>query len=116
MIALSHQTMAEGDVSKGEKLFKVLHCASCHSLEGGDKKAGPPLTGLFGRKSGSVEGFEQYSEAMVNAGIIWEEDTLSAFLANPKKLVPGNRMGIRRIYSAQQRADVIAYLREATAP
>ena len=74
MIALAGQAVAEGDAAKGEKLFKgFLQCSACHSLEVGETKVGPTLAGLFGRKAGSVEGFKQYSKAMANSEVIWDE-------------------------------------------
>ena len=122
MIALAGQAAAEGDAAKGEKLFKgFLQCSSCHSLEAGETKVGPPLAGLFGRKAGSVEGFKRYSKAMANSKVIWDEETLSEFLENPKKFIPENKMEfspggiVPRVSSDQHRADLIAYLKEATA-
>ncbi len=122
MIALAGQAAAEGDVAKGEKLFKgFLQCSSCHSLEAGETKVGPTLAGLFGRKAGSVEGYKRYSTAMTNSTVIWDEETLSEFLKNPKKIIPENTMEfepggmVPRVSSDQHRADLIAYLKEATA-
>jgi cytochrome c len=112
---------AEGDAAKGEKLFKgFLRCNNCHSLEPSVTKVGPTLAGLFGRKAGTVEGFNQYSEAMLNSGIVWDEKTLSEFLMDPQKFIPGNKMiegGYRvvgQVSSNQHRADLIAYLKVAT--
>ncbi len=121
MIALAGQAVAEGDAAKGEKLFKgFLQCSACHSLEVGETKVGPTLAGLFGRKAGSVEGFKQYSKAMANSEVVWDEETLSEFLTDPKKFIPENKMEFRpnivpRVSSDQHRADLIAYLKEATA-
>ncbi len=122
VIALAGQAAAEGDAAKGEKLFKgFLGCNSCHSLEAGETKVGPTLAGLFGRKAGSVEGYKRYSNAMANSEVVWNEETLSEFLKNPKKLIPENKMEyspggkVPRVSSDQYRADLIAYLKEATA-
>jgi cytochrome c len=121
MIVLAGQAAAEGDAGKGEKLFKsgFLRCYACHSLEAGETKIGPSLAGLFGRRAGSAEGFKQYSKAMANSEVVWGEETLNEFLANPKKFIPGNRMMeenkvVGQVSSDQQRADLIAYLKEAT--
>ena len=119
MIALVDQSVAEGDPANGEKLFKgFLNCSNCHSLVAGETKVGPTLVGLFGRSAGSVEGFNQYSEAMVNSGVVWDEESLDKFLKNPKEFIPGNSMMmegyyIRPVSSDQQRADLIAYLSTA---
>ena len=125
VIALPGQALAEGDPAKGEKLFKgFLRCSNCHSLDAGETKIGPTLAGLFGRKAGSLEGFKQYSEAMMNSGVVWDEETLNKFLKNPKEFVPGNSMVnsmltegnyIRPVSSDRHRADLIAYLKLITA-
>ncbi len=121
MIALAGQAAAEGDAAKGEKLFKgFLLCSSCHSLEAGETKVGPTLAGLFGRRAGSVKGFKKYSEAMANSKVVWDEETLSEFLKNPRKFIPENKMEfepggmVPRVSSDRHLADLIAYLKEAT--
>lgn len=120
MTALTGQAAAEGDAAKGEKLFKgFLRCNNCHSLEPGVTKVGPTLAGLIGRKAGSVEGFNQYSEAMVNSGVVWDKETLNEFLSGPQKYIPGNGMMeggriVGYVSSDRHRADLIAYLKEAT--
>lgn len=102
-----------GSARRGRLLF--LQCRSCHSLdEGGMNKVGPNLYGLFGSAAGKVEGFV-YSQALVESGIVWSPETLDAWLAAPSDLVPGNRMIFTGIADPQDRADLIAYLREATA-
>ncbi|RMD91275.1 MAG: cytochrome c family protein [Alphaproteobacteria bacterium] len=103
---------AEGDPARGRELFRV--CAACHTIEAGaGTKVGPNLHGLFGRKAGTVEGFA-YSPAMAASGILWNEETLGRYLASPRAMVPGNRMPYPGMPKAADRADLIAYLREAT--
>ncbi|KAI7884434.1 cytochrome c [Lichtheimia hyalospora FSU 10163] len=103
----------EGDATKGAKLFKT-RCAQCHTLEkGGPNKVGPNLHGIMGRKSGQVAGFS-YTDANKNKGVIWEEQTLFDYLENPKKYIPGTKMAFAGFKKAQDRADVIAHLKEAT--
>ena len=121
--AFSGQAAAGGDAAMGEKLFKgFLRCSNCHSLEPGVTKTGPTLAGLFGRRAGSVEGFKKYSEAMVDSGVVWSEETLNEFLSDPQKFIPGNGMiegGYRvvgQVTSDRLRADLIAYLKAATTP
>ena len=112
VLALGSQAaLAEGDAAKGEKLFKK--CKTCHSLEAGKKKVGPSLAGLFGMTAGSVEGFK-YSDAMKESGIVWDAATLDEFLTKPKNMVPKTRMAFPGLKKEQDRADVIAYLMEAT--
>ena len=113
-------SVADGNVNNGEKLFKgFLRCHACHSLEPDETKAGPTLAGLFGRRAGSLESYDEYSEAMVDSGVVWDDDTLSAFLADPQKYIPGNLMirhgsHAKRVTSVIHRADLIAYLKAAT--
>ena len=112
VVALTSQAaLAEGDAAKGEKIFKK--CKACHSLEAGKKKVGPSLAGVFGRTAGSVEGFK-YSASMKDSGIVWDAEVLDQFLTKPKDLVPKTRMSFRGLKKEQDRADLIAYLMEAT--
>ncbi len=115
------QALAEGDPANGKKLFNgFLRCHACHSLEPGVSKVGPSLAWLFGRTAGTADGFERYSDAMKASGVIWYSDTLNAFLADPQKLIPGNRMAMDgyftsdRVSSARIRADVVAYLEQVS--
>ena len=107
----SQAALAEGDAAAGEKVFRK--CKACHSLEAGENKIGPSLHGVFGRTAGTVEGFK-YSDAMKESGIVWDESTLDAYLENPKKNVPGTRMAFPGLRKEEDRANVIAYLMEAT--
>lgn len=104
---------AAGDPKKGKRIF--ARCLSCHILtETGPKKQGPTLYGLFGRTAGTLEGYT-YSKAMTESGIVWEDTTIDAYMADPKGYVPGNKMAFVGVKKAKQRADLIAYLKEATA-
>ena len=89
-------------------------CAACHTLEPGVHRTGPSLAGVFGRKAGTAEGFHRYSDALRSADLVWREDTLNGFLADPQAFLPGNRMTFPGIADAQARADVIAYLKDTT--
>ena len=100
-----------GDVKKGKKGFKK--CKACHALVVGKNKVGPTLAGIFGRTSGTVEGFK-YSPAMKDAGIVWTEETMDAFLAKPKKYIKGTKMAFPGMKKEAKRKDLIAYLKEAT--
>lgn len=102
---------AEGDAERGKQVFRK--CAMCHSLEPGKTKIGPPLHGVLGRKAGSVKGF-RYSKAMKSADVVWTADTLDKYLSAPKTFVPGNRMPFPGLKKATERADLIAYLEQAT--
>lgn len=102
---------ATGDIASGKKLFN--ECAACHSLERGVQGMGPSLQGVFGRKVGAESNF-RYSPAMKRSGIIWSEQTLDAFIADPQAAIKGNRMPYSGIGEASHRADLIEYLRAAT--
>lgn len=113
-LAGSGTALAAGDPVKGKKVAGI--CKACHEFEPSTKKKpGPNLSGLFGRTSGAAEGFK-YSDAMKSAGVVWDEDTLDQYLKSPKKFIPGNKMAFAGLRKDQARADVIAFLKEATMP
>ncbi|TID24091.1 cytochrome c [Venturia nashicola] len=104
---------ADGDHKKGANLFKT-RCLQCHALEKeGGNKIGPNLHGLFGRKSGTVEGYS-YTDANKSKGVEWKEDTLFDYLENPKKYIPGTKMAFGGLKKPKDRNDLITFLREAT--
>ena len=78
----------------------------------GPTRTGPRHCGVFGRKAGTVAGFD-YSEAMRRSGIVWNATTLDRFLAGPMVAMPGTTMGYAGVEDARERADLIAYLRQA---
>jgi cytochrome c len=104
---------ADGDPRRGEKIYE--RCIACHSLD--RDRTGPRHEGLIGRRVGSVPGFS-YSPAMKKAGaagMAWDEATLDRFLENPMKAIPGTRMGYAGVKNPQERADLIAFLKQAGA-
>lgn len=106
-LATSSQAQAPGDAAKGEAAFKI-RCAMCHAVEPGvNKPMGPTLSGVLGRKAGSAA--FKYSPAMAASGVVWNAETLDAYLTAPTKLVPGASM-IMAVPNPKDRADLIAYL------
>src|SRR5206468_12514514 len=101
-----------GDPDEGATLFHS--CEPCHSLIAGQHMTGPSLAGLWGRKAGTTPGFTRYFDALKSSGVIWNETTLDAWLADPATFIPNNRMIFPGIKNASARADLIAYLHIAT--
>ena len=95
----------------GRALF--AKCSACHALTPGHNGRGPTLYHLFGRKAGSVPGYD-YSPAMRRAGIVWREDSLARFIADPEHVVPGTTMRFSIRVSSQQTRALIDYLRAMT--
>jgi cytochrome c len=92
----------------GEKVFKKF-CMACHTVEAGKNKIGPSLDGVVGRKAGTAPGFN-YSDAMKNSGITWNNEILEKYLADPKGTVPGNKMAFAGVKKADERKAVIEFL------
>ncbi len=111
MLLTAGAARADGDAARGEKKFG--DCAACHKLEAGANNVGPSLHGLFARKAGEIAGF-RYSPAIKRSGITWTPETLDKFITDPQSLVPGNRMPYAGMAAAADRADLIAYLQNAT--
>jgi cytochrome c len=104
---------ATGDPENGAQLFRA--CIACHTLVPGEHRSGPSLAGIWGRKAGTAPGFSRYSPALKSAELIWDAQTLDGWLADPKRFIPGNRMTFRGLPDEQARADLIAWLEQATA-
>ena len=104
---------AAGDAEKGAALFRA--CIACHSLKPDQNMTGPSLAGIWGRKAGSVGSFDRYSPALKSSDIVWDENSLDAWLKSPKSLVPQNRMIFPGMSDPRQRADLIAFLKTPSA-
>jgi cytochrome c len=102
-----------GDVEAGEKAFSK--CKGCHQLGAGAKdRIGPHLNGIFGRRAGAHEGYK-YSKSMQRAGddgLTWTAETLDAYIENPRALVSKTRMSFRGMKDAEDRANLLAFLRD----
>lgn len=102
-------TQLSGNLEGGERVFR--QCASCHVIEAGVNRVGPSLHAIIGRAAGTVAGFK-YSDANKNSGITWTEQELFSYLENPRAKVPGTTMAFVGLRNPQDRANVIAYLKE----
>jgi cytochrome c len=100
---------AAGDVSRGKEIFQRT-CINCHSTEIGVNKIGPSLHGVVGREVAIVPDFI-YSDALKATRKTWTEAELDAYLADPRGAMHGVKMFFKGLPDADQRVDVIAYLK-----
>lgn len=99
-------------LSLGKKAF--IQCAACHNLkEGEPHKVGPNLHGIFGREAASLTDFN-YSEALSNSDIVWNEDHIRNWLTKPSDYVPGTTMAFIGIQNKEQQDALIDYLKQET--
>jgi len=109
LIAAALPSFAAGDASSGRTLYQT-RCSACHSLD--FNGVGPAHRGVFGRMAAQAPGFA-YSDALKSSHLVWNEESLDRWLADPEKVAPGQRMGVN-VPQAQERADLIAYLKQAS--
>jgi cytochrome c len=105
---------SEGNSDRGQRVFGA--CAACHSLQPDQSMTGPSLANLWGRRAGSSASFSRYSSALKSANIVWNDKTLDQWIDDPQHLVPDNQMTFAGIKDARQRADLLAFLKQATQP
>jgi cytochrome c len=100
------------DLDNGEAKFAL--CKACHTvIAGGESGVGPNLHGVFGRKAGSLAGFS-YSDGLKAAGFTWDVDHLDKWLTDPRGMIPNTKMTYIGVKDANDRRDVIAYLKIAS--
>lgn len=102
------------NLDRGQRAFAA--CAPCHSLMPDRNMTGPSLASLWNRQAGSLASFMRYSPALKSSGIIWTETSLDPWIADPQGFIAENHMTFRGIKDARTRADLIAFLKEATQP
>jgi nitrite reductase (NO-forming) len=96
-----------GDTAAGHQVFRK--CQACHSLEAGKNGLGPSLAGIVGEKAAAVPGYN-FSPAMKASNLTWDAATLDAYLTDPQKVVPGNKMPFPGLKTERERSAVIAFL------
>ena len=99
------------DLERGKASFDK--CAACHGLGGEADLDGPTLKDVMGRQAGSLEGY-RYSAAMKRSGVTWTTMTLDAYITDPQGFIKGNRMAFAGIADQAERADLIAYIEQAS--
>ena len=108
-LIFSVNAQADGDAEAGAKIFPRL-CGGCHQVgESARPGFGPQLNGIFGRAAGTSSNYV-YSDAMKNSGITWGRDTLTAYLKDPKGVVPGTRMIFWGLSDEEKLNNLLAYL------
>lgn len=98
----------KGDSEKGKALYETA-CEKCHRLQPGNNEKGPQLMRIYGAQSALLSDY-QYTDALKNSHQTWTADALDAYIADPKKAIPGTRMRSEPIANARDREDIIAYL------
>ena len=102
--------LPRGDRQRGERVF--WQCRTCHYPEQAvGHNNGPSLWNIFGQRVGSQPGFD-YSQALSNADFVWTEELMDVWLQDPARFMPGNMMMSNGVSDSQDRADLIAYLRQ----
>jgi|SRR5215469_248733 len=104
--------ISSADILDGKETFQI--CAVCHRLDkSGASTTGPNLYGVVGRKVGKLPGF-RYSRQLAKSQAVWTVKLLDAWLRDPQKVFPGNRMPFTGLKSAADRRDVIAYIEDVS--
>lgn len=114
-LLLAPGTAPGQDAAAGQRVYN--QCRACHTIDqGGRHGVGPNLHGIFGRKAAAIEGFRYSASIREKAaeGLTWTEETLRAYIANPKAVVPAGSMSYVGLRNEQQMNDLIAYMRQAS--
>ena len=110
LTAVASGTALAQDAASGEKIF--AQCRACHQVgETAKNVVGPVLNGLFGRKAGTIEGYN-YSEPNKNSGLTWDEATFADYIKDPKAKIPGTKMVYAGLKDEKRIQDLIAYLKQ----
>ncbi len=109
LIVTTPAVIAAGDANRGAKVFG--NCLACHTVEAGQHMTGPSLANIWDRKAGTAKGFMRYSDALKNADVVWNEQTLDKWLQDSRAFIPGNEMTFPGIKEQQARQDLSALLK-----
>ena len=111
LAACGEERAAEAGATQaiGSRPAAFAQCATCHSTDPGRNGVGPSLAGTFGAQA-AHEPTYAYSDAMRGSGLTWDAATLDAYIADPRRLVPGTKMSFAGVRSAEDRAAIVAYL------
>ena len=110
LVAAMAATASAADLDNGKSIFNK--CRACHQIgENAKNMVGPVLNGLFGRKAGSIEGFN-YSEANKTSGITWNDATFAEYIKNPMQRMPGTRMAFAGVRDEKDIANLWAWLKQ----
>jgi nitrite reductase (NO-forming) len=104
--------VVNGDVAAGKLVYRK--CQACHSLEAGKNGVGPSLAGVVGKKVASVANYN-YSPAMKGSTLTWDVAALGAYLSDPQRSMPGNKMPFPGLKTENERNAVIAYMASLSA-
>jgi cytochrome c len=118
LVAALAGTAAAQDTAETEKKGAAAYrlCAACHSLQPGVHLSGPSLADLWGKRAASVPDFGRYTDALKKSEIVWDENSLYGWVADPQGMVPGTTMTFRGVENAETRTQIITFLRRALAP
>ena len=106
------------DAVAGKKVF--AKCTACHDAMTDKNKVGPSLLGVIGRTAGTLESYAaKYSANMKEAGaggMVWDDANLTAYLRDPKAVIPKGKMAFPGLKKDDDLANVIAYLKADPKP
>ena len=109
LVAATGAWAQDDEAAEGGKVFK-RSCFICHAAEAGKNKVGPSLFGVVGRKAASEAGFS-YSQVMKSSGIVWDEQKIDQYIADPKTFLSGTKMVFFGVKKPEERKELIAYLK-----
>jgi len=110
-LALAAALLAPGAAGAADAPAAFTACKACHKVEAGKNGIGPSLFAVFGRKAGTAEGFALYSDALKASGTVWDDEKLTAWITNPKAVIPTTKMMFPGIKKPEDVKAVVDYLK-----